>query len=354
MVNVSVESSIHRCPAASERQNLIPSDASGPLLPHRFWPNPELLGSGTASVENVTASASGVARLKQTGRGVLKAGVRLTGTASSGLRPPPDFLVIGAKRGGTTSFYYDLLEHPGVVRLFPPPVLGLKSEATKGVHYFDTQFFRGERWYRSYMPTAATRRRVSTRYGLDAVTGEASPFYLFHPAAAARAHATVPEARIIALLRDPVTRTYSHWKERRRNGMEALDFLDALDAEDSRISGERERLLDDPSYISYAWEQESYAAQSRYAESLRPWVELFGRDHVFVAASEDYYAQPDRVLGDVHEFLGLPRKATATGSVRNAAAGAPLPPELQAELHRRFADSNQALALLLGQTFPWT
>lgn len=320
----------------------------------RVWPNEELTLPSAASVDEMTATTSTSTRLKEAGRGVLKAGVRLTGTASAGLRPPPDFLVIGAKRGGTTSFYFDLLEHPGVLRLFPPPLLGLKSEATKGVHYFDTQFFRGERWYRSYMPTAASRRRVSAKYGLDAVAGEASPFYLFHPAAAARAHATVPEARIIALLRDPATRSYSHWKERRRNGMEALTFLDALDAEESRTAGERQRLLDDPAYISYAWEQESYAAQSRYVESLRPWVELFGRDRVFVAASEDYYAHPDHVLGDVHEFLGLPRKATATGSVRNAAAGATLPPELHAAIHLRFADSNRALVELLGQSFPWT
>ena len=102
--------------------------------------------------------------------------------------------------------------------------------------------------------------------------------------------------------------------------------------------------------ISYAWEQESYAAHSRYAESLRPWIELFGRDHVFVAASEGYYAQADQVLGDVHEFLLFSRKVTATGFVRNAAACAPLP----AELSRRSADSNQALVQLLGQSFPWT
>ena len=302
----------------------------------------------------MTGTPTAAQHAKNAGRSTLKAAVRLFGTASSALRPLPDFLVIGTKRGGTTSFYFDLLEHPGVVPLFPPPLPGLKSVATKGVHYFDVNYARGQRWYRSYMPTAATRRRISRKHGLEAVTGEASPFYLFHPAAAARAYATVPDARIIALLRDPATRTYSHWKERRRNGMEKLSFLDALDAEQSRIGGERERLLNDPSYVSYPWEQESYATQSRYGELLGPWVELFGRDHVLVAASEDYYAQPDQVLGDVHEFLGLPRKSTATGLVRNAAAGADLPAELQAELARRFADSNQALVELLGQRFPWT
>jgi hypothetical protein len=302
----------------------------------------------------VTTTPTAAQRVRNTGRSTLKAGVRLFGTASSALRPLPDFLIIGTKRGGTTSFYFDLLEHPGVVPLFPPPLPGLKPEATKGIHYFDTNYARGQRWYRSYMPTAATRRRISRKYGLTAVAGEASPFYLFHPAAPARAYATVPGARIIALLRDPATRTYSHWKERRRNGLEELSFLDALDAEQSRISGERQRLLSDPSYVSYPWEQQSYATQSRYADLLRPWIELFGREQVFVAASEDYYAEPNRVLGDVHEFLGLPRKATSTGQVRNAAAGADLPAEIQAELTRRFADSNRALVELLGQSFPWT
>lgn len=285
-------------------------------------------------------------------RDAVKHGMRAVGLATAGLRPLPEFLVIGAKRGGSTSFYFDLIEHPSIVRLYPPPVPLLKPVATKGVHYFDSEFGHGTRWYRSYFPTTATRAVVARRTG-RAITGEASPYYLFHPAAAARAHALVPQTRLIAILRDPVLRTYSHWKERRRQSAEDLDFLDALAAEPERLAGERERLLADPGYQSYPWEQQSYATQSLYAQALRPWIDLFGRDRLFVAASEDYYADPNAVLRACHEFLGLPPRSTATGQVRNAAAGQPLPENLRRALTERFAGPNEELEQLLGQRFPW-
>jgi hypothetical protein len=273
--------------------------------------------------------------------------------ATAGLRPPPDFLIIGTKRGGTTSFYFDLIAHPSYVRLYPPPVPWLKQDATKGVHYFDSNYTRGERWYRSYMPTSAARNLAARRSGGPVVAGEASPYYLFHPVAAERAHASVPGARIIALLRDPVSRTHSHWKERRRARVEELDFEDALAAEPARLAGERERLVADPAYSSYAWEQQSYATQSEYAPGLRRWIELFGSDRVHVAVSEEYYADPVRVLGDVDAFLGVPRRESSTGTIRNAAEGSPLSPQLEASLRERFTGPNRDLTELTGRPLPW-
>jgi hypothetical protein len=286
-------------------------------------------------------------------REAVKAATRAGGMATADLRPPPDFLIIGTKRGGTTSFYFDLIAHPSYVRLFPPPVPGLKPDATKGVHYFDSHYLRGRRWYRSFMPSTAARRLAERRTGGPVVAGEASPYYLFHPLAAERARAEVPHAKIIALLRDPVMRTHSHWKERRRGSAEPLDLLDALAAEAGRLAGERERLVADPAYLSYPWEQQSYALQSEYAEPLARWIELFGRDRVHVAVSEDYYADPARVLAEVDEFLAVPRRDTSTGRIRNAAEGSPLQPEVERELRQRFAEPNRRLEQLTGRTFPW-
>ena len=291
--------------------------------------------------------------MKPAGRSALKATVRGLGIASSSLRPLPDFLLIGTKRGGTTSFYFDLIEHPAITRLFPPPVPGLKADATKGVHYFDSHFDRGERWYRSYMPTHVTRRLASHRAGVTAVTGEASPYYLFHPDAARRAHQLVPGAGIVVLLREPAERTYSHWKERRRSNAEDLDFASALAAEPKRLAGERERLLADPTYTSYAWEQQSYLTQSRYASALRPWLDLFGRERVLVLASEDYYADPVSVLGEVDEFLGLPRRMHSSGAIRNSAPGSTLPSEVRDRLAGEFAHEVAELSASTGRTFPW-
>lgn len=287
------------------------------------------------------------------GRDRIKAGIRRVGVATARHRVTPDFLLIGTKRGGTTSFYFDLIAHPSYVRLFPPPVPLLKPDATKGVHYFDSNYGRGFDWYRSYFPTHSTMRRARARHG-TAVTGEASPYYLFHPDAARRAHQDVPEAKVIALLRDPVQRTYSHWKERRRGGAEPLGFREALDAEPGRLAGERERLLANPTATSYAWEQQSYATQSRYAESLTSWVDLFGQDRVLVLASEDYYRDPTSVLGDVDDFLGVPRRTTTTGEVRNAAPGSDLDPALAEMLRAQFADDGAALSTMTGRDFPWT
>lgn len=298
-------------------------------------------------------SGSSLGMSLRAARSGVKYAVRRAGVASSGLRPAPDFLIIGTKRGGTTSFYYDLLEHPGILRLYPPSVPGIKPEATKGAHYFDSNFMRGERWYRSYMPTRSTRSLRARRLGYQPVVGEASPYYLFHPAAAARAHDSVPSAQILVLLRDPVMRTYSHWKERRRAGAEALELLEALEAEPDRLRGERDRVLSDPCYCSYAWEQQSYATQSNYADALRPWIGLFGRERVLAIASEDYYADPGRVLGVTHEFLGLPPLPTSTGRVRNAARGDGLPEQVQRMLESRFAGPNADLAQLLGTGLPW-
>jgi hypothetical protein len=287
-------------------------------------------------------------------REAIKRGARGFGVGTSSLRPLPDFMLIGAKRGGTTSFYYDLLEHPAMLRLFPPPVPGLKTDATKGVHYFDSNSFRSESWYRSHFPTVMARQARTRRVGVTARCGEASPYYLFHPAAAARAHAMNPDARILALLRDPVMRTYSHWKERRRGNAEPLDFPSALDAEQDRLAGERERLLADPHYVSYAWEQQSYATQSLYIDSLQPWMDLYGADRVHVAVSEEYYRDPARALGDVHEFLGLPRHEASTFKIRNAAQGDELDPAMRRRLAARFDDANHALADRIGRDLPWT
>lgn len=286
-------------------------------------------------------------------RDVVKASARGAGLLSAGLRPLPDFLVIGTKRGGTTSLYFDLLEHPEIVPLYPPPLRWLKPMATKGVHYFDVNATRSVRWYRSYMPMTATRRRHGRDHGRPGIAGEASPYYLFHPAAAQRASEVTPDAKLIALLRNPIDRTYSHWKERRRNGAEELSFADALDAEPDRLRGEHEHLLADPTHVSYAHEQQSYATQSTYVRALEPWLARFPRHRLCVIASEEYYLEPGRVLGRVHSFLGLSPHDTTAGRVLNEAPGLDIDPATRSMLAARFVEPNSELERMLGQGFEW-
>lgn len=279
--------------------------------------------------------------------------IRRYGMLTAGQRPDPDYLLIGAKRGGTTSFYHDLIQHPNLCPLFPRPDRLPMAEATKGIHYFDQHYAKGERWYRSYLPSRTARRRHAKRVGDPVLVGEASPYYLFHPAAAERAHALLPDVKLILVLRDPVMRSYSHWKERRREGSEPLDFAEAMEAEDERIGDDADRLRSDPTFYSYAHEQQSYVRQSEYVRALAVWRSFYPAEQFLVLASEDFYRDPHATLDRATDFLGLPRRRFAAGKVRNAAGGRDLDPGIRRRLSEHFAPLNRELEALTGETFDW-
>jgi hypothetical protein len=286
--------------------------------------------------------SSAPAGIRTTVRGAL---VRY-GERTSDRRPLPDFLIIGTKRGGTTSLWNYLIEHPLVPRMFP-------AWNTKTTHYFEENWYRGIDWYRSHFPTQRHRAALERRHGGPAMAGEAAPLYMFHPLAAPRVADVMPGVRLIVLLRDPVERAYSHWKERRTEGKEPLDFPEALAAEDRRIAGERERLISEPTYFSTGYDWHTYRTRGRYLEHLEPWLLHFDRSQFLILPSETLYRDPAATYRRVLAFLGLPGHRLARYEVFNDRRSAPMDPEVRAELTAYFRPYNAALAQRLGITFDW-
>ncbi|MFI5487173.1 sulfotransferase domain-containing protein [Micromonospora echinaurantiaca] len=268
------------------------------------------------------------------------------GVRTSDRRPLPDFLIIGTKRGGTTSLWNYLLQHPLVPRLFP-------AWNTKSAHYFEENWARGEAWYRSHFPTVRHREALARRHGGPVRVGEAAPLYMFHPLAARRVVALMPDVRLIVLLRDPVERAYSHWKERRAQGVEPLDFAAALAAEPERTAGERERLVAEPTYVSQAYDWYSYRARGRYLEHLEPWLHRFDRSRILFLPSERLYADPRATYRRTLDFLGLPPHDLPDFKVYNHRRSAPLEPTLRAELTEYYRPHNAALRQRLGLDLDW-
>lgn len=285
-------------------------------------------------------------------RAVARTAVRAGAYGTASARGLPDFLLIGTKRGGTTSLYRQLEMHPAYVPLFPSAARLPMRENMKGVHFFDTNFHRGRRWYRSHFQTVRSRDAHHDRHGAS-FTGDASPYYLFHPLAAQRAATVVPDAKLVVLLRDPVERTISHWAEQTRNGTETLTLVDALDRERERLGDSAQLLLDGTIKRNFAHEQQSYAGQSQYAQSLRRWLQHFPREKLLVLFSEDYYANPVAVLGEVTDFLGLPRYLDVDVGVRNAASRTGHHDEVRERLGQQFADDAAAVAAIVGRPPPW-
>lgn len=255
----------------------------------------------------------------------------------------PDYLIVGAQRAGTTSLQNALSNHPQVM----PPRL------KKGVHYFDDWFERGLQWYRGQFPRARARLSRQRRLDSPVITGEASPYYLFHPAIPGRIAEAIPDVKLVVLLRDPVERAMSQYKHERRRGYEHLDLSSAIAAEQERLEGEESRLLADPEYRSFSHRHHSYVARGMYAEQLKRYFRHFDRSQVLVVDSEDLWADPVRQMPVVLGFLGLER-AELSLPRRNATIGSAVDPALVGLLRERFAEPDRELAELLGRSLAWS
>jgi hypothetical protein len=185
-------------------------------------------------------------------------------------------------------------------------------------------------------------------------TGEASPYYMFHPHAPVRIREMVPDARLIVMLRNPVDRAYSHYQHEFRKKRESLSFAEAVEREPERLHGELERMLQDPRYNSRAHRRHAYVTRGVYLESLERVLQVFPREQLLVIRSEDYFGDPDATLRRVCAFLGLPAQARRTFAKRNVGAYAPIAPDLRARLAAFYAPHNARLSDLLGADVGWS
>ena len=261
-----------------------------------------------------------------------------------GGRALPGVLVIGAQRCGTSSLYKYLGRHPAVL-----------APLRKETEYLSRFHVQGIEWYRAQFPTQAHLDWVSWRRRCQALTFEATPDYLWHPLAAERAAQLLPGARIVVLLRDPVERALSHHQHMTRLGFETLPFEAALDAEEGRLAGERERILADGAYPGRSYLRFSYASRGRYLEQLLAWTDRYPSERLLVLRSEDLYADPAATWVQLVEFLGLPPwdLRRFRNHSRSPGPSPPMAAGTRRRLEAYFAPHNERLSAHLGRDFAW-
>lgn len=259
-----------------------------------------------------------------------------TGQLTAPLRMGPDFLIVGAQRCGTTSLFKTLMQHPDVAAPF----------LRKGIHYFDKSYERGLNWYRGHFPLSASSRL--RRRGRQPITGESSPYYMFHPLAPARIAADLPEVRVLVLLRDPVERAYSAHAHELARGFETLPFEQALEAEPDRVRGERARMLAEPGYASDHWQHHAYVTRGEYVDQLLTLEAALGRQRVLVLDSGDFFAEPAPVFAQVAEFLGLASSDRIVFAQHNARTRSPLPVVVRRRLEQHFLPYDERLTTWWG------
>jgi Sulfotransferase domain len=265
-----------------------------------------------------------------------------TRRATASLRLRPTFLVIGAQKAGTTSLHAYLTAHPAVL-----------GASIKEVQYFSKFYGKGEDWYLAYFPLELRGGAKRLRAGVKPAVGEASATYLFHPHAPQRVHAFDPAMRLIAVLRDPVDRAYSHYQMEHRWGREPLPFEGALERE-VELQPELTRMCTDPAFESEDALNCSYVARGRYAEQLERWLGLFPRERLLVLTSDELLEDPAGTMATVARFLDIPEWRAPSYPLRGVREYDTMAPATREQLARTLAPDTERLEELLGRTLPWT
>lgn len=196
----------------------------------------------------------------------------------------PNFFVVGAAKSGTTALYHGLARHPDVYLTTPkePHFYAYLADPSGLGHLFPDE-------------PAARRRYGELFEGWrgQAAVGDASTTNLVVPGAAEAIAREVPEARIVAVLRHPVDRAFSHWNHfRSAGGEEIADFAEALRQEQPRAGAGKA--------FTYR-----YLGWGHYAGQLQPYFDRFGRERILVHLYEDLSADAPAVLRSTFRFLGV-------------------------------------------------
>jgi hypothetical protein len=257
---------------------------------------------------------------------------------TSPLRVLPDFLIIGAMKCGTTSLFHYVKEHPWI-----------RPALKKELFYFSNEnpFWRNNLWYRAHFPLIFAKVRASLAKK-KLLAFEATPGYIFHPLSAARIYKTVPNAKFILSLRNPVDRTYSHYHNVVRTNNEPLSFEAALEREKNEFLGTNGLELD---YLVY-----SYLGRSLYIDQIESWLKFFPREQLLIFDYGEFSRDTRGILEKVFTFLDVPMSLypfPKRYSIYESGDYTPMNPETRRDLVEFFRPYNERLYDFLGVDFGW-
>jgi len=201
-----------------------------------------------------------------------------------------DFLIIGTVKGGTTTLHYLLEDHPD-----------LSLPSGKESPLFLTDVTDREVADHVQRHTGGKAARLA---------GKATPLYMCLPDVAPRIHRAAPDTKLIALLRDPVTRASSHWRMRSRFGAEKRPLSEALG----------EQLANPFKWRETGVEEDGYVADGEYGRILNEYAEYFDPSQILVLSASELSKDPADVVNRVCAFLGVsPHTPAALGMEFNVA-----------------------------------
>ena len=239
-----------------------------------------------------------------------------------------NFVVVGVQKAGTTALF-DYLQDD--------PAYGLPD--VKEVHFFDDETID---WSApDYGPYHAHFDWSDPAL----IRGEATPIYIYWPRSLERLAAYNPAVKIVAMLRDPVDRAWSHWRMETSRGVETQPFAWCIREGRARL------------FEAQPWgvhREYSYVERGFYGEQIQRLLSLFPREQVLILAADDLRAAPNATLSRVNAFLGAPPPAPVAQRDVHVGQdiGGALAPADAAFLRELYAADQEQLEALTGIRLP--
>ncbi|OQR81518.1 hypothetical protein THRCLA_11659 [Thraustotheca clavata] len=288
-----------------------------------------------------------------------------------GKRHPPSFCIIGAQKAGTTSLYDYITQHDLVV-----------PANRKETHYLDWRFLPQLPPITTPEGRVAHLKTYCRFFRMDillpcpsVLTGEATPSYMLGGSIVIeRFKALAPTSKIIATLRDPVDRAFSHYnmtadpegneeqlKNRGHYHLQGKTFEQVVDseiAELQKLGVHPDMSFEDfdevylKSRVSYTHGGHSFIGRGLYALQLLGWYSSFPREQIRIVNMDDMKTSEGlhTVMKDIFAFLELPHYEIEDVSAKNTRHYSPINPATRERLQDFYAPYNAKLAQLVGQS----
>jgi len=206
----------------------------------------------------------------------------------------PNFFIIGTMKGATTSLWNYLGQHP---EIFMSPIKETRYFAVKSFAPDKVEIIKRHPLWKNTITSLDEYYRLFEGVKDESIVGEASPLYMAYPFVSKNIREMIPEARILACLRQPAERAFSHFQHNRALGFEKrADFINAV-YDDGRLN--------------YA----GYYRLGFYAEQLESYFEQFPENQIKICYYDQLVQDPEGVLSSIFDFLGIDPSFTPDTSV---------------------------------------
>ncbi|MGB0524009.1 MAG: sulfotransferase domain-containing protein [Flammeovirgaceae bacterium] len=203
----------------------------------------------------------------------------------------PNIFIIGVAKCGTTTLHNHLDSFSEVCMSNPKEPFFFECEYEKGLDYYQKTYF--------------------SHWNQEQLIGESRHRNMYLPYIPQRILETNPQAKLIAILREPASRAYSHWWHLYSRGLEKLSFKKAIEEDLKRIeAGKRFHNQEEvdaycacPDNVQF---YRTYVDSGYYYEQLMRYYQIFENEQIKVLFLEDLKHNPAAVLNELRLFIGLP------------------------------------------------